>query len=361
MSHLFSLGGVACTTKTTILKKLARRDNIVVHFTDYKELHDRHQFDHRVGSLLYAAHRMMRDQEFARDYDNVHVFDRQPMEALVYETMNKGIDVADAGRLFEQCVGMDLMRGWRCLVVRAKPRTESFIVRMMKKRGNGIDHMSEQYVLEQNDRFAAFAHSVGADEYVIDCAGNLDEQQREIERYIMQSIYKWHTVDAGALHVYEFRLPRIANKVAGFDLDGTLIETISGAVFAQTRDDWKFKYESIRQNFVELLDAGYCIVIITNQLGVSAGKVTIEDLRAKIEAICAALSVPLTVFIATRQDKYRKPRTGCMEYLLQRRPDIDVRHSFFCGDNVNGTLSNDSEFAKNCGLKFLYDFEYFTK
>jgi DNA 3'-phosphatase len=359
MSYLLALGGVACTTKTSILKKLAKHYGITVHLTDYKELHDTYEFDHRVGSLLYAAHGCMNTAKHTADYDTVHVFDRHPMEALVYDTMNKGIDIGDTSRIFERTVAMGFAEHWRCVVLRAKPGTEKHIVRMMKKRNNGIDRMDQDYVLEQNTRFGVFANVMKADEYEVDCSGCLDEQQREIEQYILNIIYKWDIIDE-SLYVYEHSLPKITDKIAAFDLDGTLIETKSGRVFGDDAHDWKFKYDTVAHNFIELLRAGYTLVVVTNQLGVSTGKVSAEEMRTKIKYVCGALCLPMIVLMATRADNYRKPRTATMEYLLSRQPNINLRKSFFCGDNVNGTLNNDSDYAKACGLKFLYDFEYFV-
>ena len=60
---------------------------------------------------------------------------------------------------------------------------------------------------------------------------------------------------------------------------------------------------------------GYKIVIITNQSGVKAGKITVKDLKTKLEAVVAALGVPVQVLAATDTSIYRKPNTGMWEYL----------------------------------------------
>ncbi|AUV65330.1 NRK1 [Alphabaculovirus myunipunctae] len=359
MSYTIALGGVACTTKTSILKKFSKHYGIKVHLSDYKELHDTYEFDHRVGSLLYAAYNVMSNAKYLTDYNTMHMFDRHPMEALVYESINKEMSVEDTRRALQDCVKMGFFKYYKCVVMRAKPHTEKQIVRMMKKRNNRIDRLDEDYVRQQDERFAVFAEVVSADEYEIDCTGDLNEQQREIETNLLNTIYRWTLID-DSLHVYEHRLPIIRNKIAAFDLDGTIIETKSGRVYSENAYDWKFKYTSVVQNFIDLLRSGYTIVVVTNQLGVTEGKVSAEEMRAKIEYVCTALSVPLVVMMATRKDRYRKPRTGTMEYLLTRQPNIKKRESFFCGDNVNGTLAHDSDYARACNMKFLYDFEYFV-
>jgi DNA 3'-phosphatase len=358
MSYNLSIGGVACTTKTSILKRLGKQHGITVHFTDYKELHDKHQFDHRVGSLLYAAHRYKMYERLNETNCGVHVFDRHPMEALIYETLNKNINLQDTETIFRQCVSMGFTQHWKCVIVRPKPHTESHIVRMMKKRNNQIDRIDEAYVIAQDERFDIFAKVVGADEYIIDCSGNVDEQQDEIERYILGMINKWQVVDE-SLHVYDRRLPVLFPKIAAFDLDGTLIETKSGNIYPVDAHDWKWKYENIGHVLLQLLLDEYTIVVITNQLGVSTGKLSVNDMRVRINSVCDSVALPMIVMVATKADNYRKPRTGAMEYLLLRQPNINIKESFFCGDNVNGTCKNDSDFAKACGMKFVYDCEFF--
>ena len=352
------LGGVACTTKSTILKKLKlTTKNLTVHFSDYKELYDKYEFDHRVGSLLYAAHRYMIENE---EFDNktIHVYDRHPMEALVYDTMNKDIDLDDTRKIFETCVAMGFLKNCKCIVLRAKPGTESCVVKMMKKRDNGIDFMDETYVLKQDERFEIFARSFCANEYFIDCSKDICEQQNEIKNLIMNTINKWYVVE-DSMYVFEYRLPIVNNKIAAFDLDGTLIETRSGEIFARDSDDWKWKYGDIYESFLNLVNKKYTIVIVTNQLGVGSGKVSAQSMQIKIENICETLGLPMIVLMSTKTDKFRKPRTGTMDYLVEQNPHIDLKQSFFCGDDVNGTLPNDSKYAKACGMRFVYDFCYF--
>ena len=90
-------------------------------------------------------------------------------------------------------------------------------------------------------------------------------------------------------------------KIAAFDMDGTLICTKSGRVFALNNDDWKLLYEPQTVQTIRRLynEEKYKIVIITNQAGISTGKVKIPEFRTKVEAITELLGVPLQVFAAT--------------------------------------------------------------
>jgi DNA 3'-phosphatase len=362
MSYRLSLGGVACTTKSTILKNLYFRD-LTVHLTDYKELHDKYKFDHRVGGILYVAHRYMNIIEQLKNKDDfetaLQIYDRHPMESIVYETMRQNIDLEETRKIFDDCAAMGLVFDFKPIIMRIKPGTESHVVRMMKERGNGIDLMDEKYVRDQNERFEIFARSFGADEYIIDCSKNITEQQIEIKQYFFNLIYKWYLVN-DSLYVYEYKLPIMNKKIAAFDLDGTLIETKSGEVYEKDSEDWKWKYYDIYSTFVHLIKKKYTIVIVTNQLGISTGKVEASSMQKKINDICKTLGLPIFVLMASKMDKFRKPLTGTMEYLVSKYPHIDTKESFYCGDNVNGTLPHDSEYAKACGMKFVYDFQYFN-
>ena len=73
-------------------------------------------------------------------------------------------------------------------------------------------------------------------------------------------------------------------KVAGFDLDGTLIKTLSGKKFPIDENDWTWLYESIPYA-LQRISSDFIIVIFSNQLGVSMGKTTESQLRKKSKQI----------------------------------------------------------------------------
>src|SRR5437660_69163 len=105
----------------------------------------------------------------------------------------------------------------------------------------------------------------------------------------------------GTYSNFEYR-----EKVAGFDLDSTLINTKSGSKFAINEGDWKMP-----DNVVKVLQKYYsdefCIVIITNQKGIKTGKQNKEQWKNKIGQIANKLKVPFKIFASIDSDIYRKP------------------------------------------------------
>lgn len=69
-------------------------------------------------------------------------------------------------------------------------------------------------------------------------------------------------------------------KIAGFDMDGTWIETKSGKRFATHVHDWKWLHRTqVRAKLEELVRAGYEIVLFSNQNGIAKGNVTAKEIQ----------------------------------------------------------------------------------
>ena len=99
-------------------------------------------------------------------------------------------------------------------------------------------------------------------------------------------------------------------RIAGFDMDWTLIRTKSGRVFPTSPDDWTLFHDHVVPRVQALYAEGYAICVFTNQEGVSKGRVTAEALVKKFAAVGAALGVPVLCQAATHNDGFRKPRVG---------------------------------------------------
>lgn len=138
-------------------------------------------------------------------------------------------------------------------------------------------------------------------------------------------------------------------RIYAFDLDSTLM-------FGDMVPDHVVKaLRAIR----------YPIVIFSNQLGISKKKCTELQLRASIDTFALRTGLRPYVFMATADDKYRKPHVGMYQLFLRKYLAMhsrDVRAGprcirvTFCGDAAgrSGDFSDsDRKFAMNCGIDFV--------
>ncbi|KAF1804956.1 polynucleotide kinase 3 phosphatase-domain-containing protein [Mucor lusitanicus] len=163
------------------------------------------------------------------------------------------------------------------------------------------------------------------------------------------------------------------SKIAAFDLDGTLIATKSGRVFAKDEHDWKW-WDSVVPRRIEALHGeGFKIVIFSNQNGLNNDN-KIKGFQRKIESILRQVDSPVLVMAAMKKDKYRKPMTGMWEWLEHNNDDvsIDKSQSFYVGDAAGRAdgwkpkykkdhSCGDRKFADNINIAFHTPEEFFLK
>ncbi|KAJ5760149.1 hypothetical protein N7520_007305 [Penicillium odoratum] len=171
------------------------------------------------------------------------------------------------------------------------------------------------------------------------------------------------------------KLPEKNRRVAAFDLDSTLIKTASGNVFPRSADDWKWWEGNTTSILKDLHSQGYQLVIFSNQKKISiqkeikAGKADSKSLamfKEKLTAIMTALNIPISVYAATEDDNYRKPRTDMWKEFVDdydlNVAGIDKGNSIFVGDAAGRPKdhsSSDLGFAANVGLPFKTPEAYF--
>ena len=157
-------------------------------------------------------------------------------------------------------------------------------------------------------------------------------------------------------------------KYIFIDLDGTLINTVSGKTFAEDVTDFR-----IRKNVLDKLKEmkPEFIFIVTNQ-GAIPKYTTEGDFRAKLSAIAKFTGlytrVPTQAMYCASMDKdnpYRKPNTGMLETLLKTyvKKVPDFKEMLMIGDasGKEGQFSDsDKKTAENFKIDYI-DVEDFLK
>lgn len=184
----------------------------------------------------------------------------------------------------------------------------------------------------------------------------------------------WEDVE-GKLIIFARNEIKARSKIAGFDLDCTLITTKSGKVFSASITDWRILYPEVVPKLNELWNNGYKVVIFTNQLYIHKKQLSVADFKSKIEKIVTELKIPVQVFIAPGLNVYRKPVTGMWKHLLEKANDgvtVSLKDSFYVGDAAGRAADwapgkkkdfscNDRTFAANIGIDFHTPEEFFLK
>ncbi len=170
-------------------------------------------------------------------------------------------------------------------------------------------------------------------------------------------------------------------RIAAFDLDDTVISP-TGAKFARSAQSWRWWDPSVPGRLKSLYEDGYLVVIFSNQGNVSLKSdpktvqkdtLSLTNLKDQLTIILRQLDLPISMYGATGQDRYRKPRTGMWQemledYDLQAEGAVDKGSSFYVGDAAGRAktdkhkkdfASSDRALAANIGIRFQTPDEFF--
>ena len=152
-------------------------------------------------------------------------------------------------------------------------------------------------------------------------------------------------------------------KVIFCDLDGTLIDTISGETFPKGIWDMKIKFDVL--DAIKKLNPE-CILIVSNQGGIESGFVDAHDFRAKSEYItraireyCGCECYAMYCKTNDKLDPYRKPNPGMLYSLLENHVGDDIGYiksvSLMIGD-ASGKEGQFSDSDKKTAENFCIDY-----
>ena len=148
------------------------------------------------------------------------------------------------------------------------------------------------------------------------------------------------------------------------DLDGTLINTISGETFPKGIWDMQIRFEVLDK--IKEVKPEY-LLIVSNQGGIEKGFVSQSHFSIKLDYICASIreycNCPCYAMYCTTNDKsdpYRKPNVGMLNHLTERRVGDDFDYiksvSLMIGDasGKEGQFSDsDKKTAENFGIDYM--------
>lgn len=153
-------------------------------------------------------------------------------------------------------------------------------------------------------------------------------------------------------------------KVIFADLDGTLINTISGETFPKGIWDMKIRFEVLDK--IKEVKPDY-LLIVSNQGGIESGFVDAYDFAFKsgyvarsISEYCGCKCYAMYCTTNNKFDSHRKPNVGMLESLLEKYvgDDFDYikQNSLMIGDasGKEGQFSDsDKKTAENFGIDYL--------
>ncbi len=151
-------------------------------------------------------------------------------------------------------------------------------------------------------------------------------------------------------------------KLIIFDVDGTLVQTKSGATFRKTASDWQWlpgRLEKLEQLKVQ----GIKLALATNQGGVAFGLLDYHEMRSELERLRVEMQADYLAICFTHpkatRDEYRmdsprrKPGPGMLQDAMNAL-SIASEDTLMVGDR-----EEDARAALNAGVDFAWADRFF--
>jgi DNA 3'-phosphatase len=154
--------------------------------------------------------------------------------------------------------------------------------------------------------------------------------------------------------------------LAGFDWDSTITYSSKGDKVPSDVNDWVWAYANTVEMLKKFRDLGWTIVIFSNRRGSPQMH---SAAKKRMDSMLKVLGFDVWVFLATKDDEYRKPQAGMVALFAQLDGVTEWGDkSFFCGDAAGeskirwNTWSNvDREFATASNLTFYEPHQRFAE
>ncbi len=150
------------------------------------------------------------------------------------------------------------------------------------------------------------------------------------------------------------------NKAVFLDRDGIINKAIikDGKAYSPRRfSEFEF-VENVAEQIKKIKDAGYYVIVVTNQPDIARGNMDISELNKMTETIKANLAVD-EISICPHDDTdnctCRKPKPG-MLFDAAKKYEINLNKSFLVGDGWK-----DMEAAKNTGCMGILIDTFYNK
>lgn len=171
------------------------------------------------------------------------------------------------------------------------------------------------------------------------------------------------------IHLNEQRKYMKKYEIIFADLDGTLIDTISGEIFPKGIWDMKIKFDVLDK--IKELNPKY-VFIVSNQGGIESGFINERHFDDKCQYVCdiikeyCGIDLVRFAYCSTndKTDKDRKPNTGMLEYMLEMyyengywfNFDKDLKTKLLMIGDASGKEGQFSDSDKKCAENFGIDY-----
>ncbi len=136
------------------------------------------------------------------------------------------------------------------------------------------------------------------------------------------------------------------------DVDGTIRTTLSGEIYPRTADDVVI-LPNRKETLLRWIVNGYKLFLVSNQSGISSGKLSQSDAEGAFQRTVDLLGLPIAEVIFCPHPAFpvgcfcRKPLPGLGVYLI-RKHKLDLQHLVMVGD-----MDSDEGFARSIGAKYF--------